>query len=85
MKNLEIEVLIFDKCTKKEAKHYLEKGTTVFNPDDYFEMLKDYGLLESMNIKNKSDIIDMCKKSYKCEDTSFLMYNDIPYIIEYFV
>lgn len=68
---------------KKEAEYFLEKGTTVYNPNDYFLMLKEGNMLEMMNINNELDIINMCKKGFKCEDTSFLMYNDLPYVIEY--
>ena len=87
MKNIysfdEIEVLKADNCTEKEAKKHLEKGTTIYSPEDYLQMLKDCNLREEMGITGIQQILERCKTNSQIGDTNFLEFRGIPCVIEY--
>lgn len=88
MKNIysfdKIEVLKADNCTEKEAKKHLEKGTTIYSPEDYFSMLQEFTeVAEEMGITGIQQILERCKTNSQISDTNFLQFRGIPCVIEY--
>lgn len=72
----EIAILMADRCSEKEAKRYLEKGTMIWdNFDEYIQSLKDSGCYEGETIE---DI-----RAGKVTDRSAVIYQGKEYIIEY--
>ena len=79
-----IDVLKADGCSDKEAKAHLEKGTTIYTPEDYDKLLKDCPeLAEEMNISGVDQILEMCKSDKRIVDTYFTTYKNIPCVVEY--
>lgn len=88
MKNIynfsKIDILKADGCTEKEAKKYLEKGTTIYSPEDYLSMLSDCpDISEEFGIYKIDHIIEKCKNKETIGDTNFTEYEEIPCVIEY--
>lgn len=79
----EVEVLKADNCTEKEAKKHLEKGTTIYSPEDYLQMLKDCNLCEEMGLFNVLEIEKYCKQNKRIYDTFFTVFKSFPCVIEY--
>lgn len=58
----DIAILIEDRCTKREAERYLDRGTVVYeNPEEYIQSLKDCDCyngetLEQIRNRGKSDV-----------------------------
>lgn len=88
MKNIysfdKIEVLKADGCTASEAKKILEKGATIYTPEDYFAMLEENPeVAEEMGIAEIQQVLEKCKTNSQIGDTNFLEFRGIPCVIEY--
>ena len=52
-KKTQIDILMSDYCTRKEAEKHLKDGTTIFeNPEDYIQALKDNDCYEGETIES---------------------------------
>jgi len=75
-RDLEIAVLMKDKCTESEAIKHLDKGTIVFeNPDEWIDSLKDCNCYEGETIEDV--------RARKVPDVSIVEYDGHEYLIEY--
>lgn len=85
-KELEIEILMKDKCTRREAINYLEKGAVIIPIEEWDEFVAQY----DEQYKNSEDLEEYHKeysieniKNGKLADHSYIKYNNKEYIIEY--
>ena len=88
MKNIyefsEIDILKADGCTQKEAEKHLKNGATIYSPEDYFSMLKDFPeIAEEFGIFELEQVIKKCENNETSGDTDFTEYKGIPCVIEY--
>ena len=85
----DIEVLILDNCTRKEAIAHLNNGTIVFEADDFENNLEDY--LDSWGYNDDPDgaedkklYYDMIKNGYTSMDGwSVVTHKGKRYYVEY--
>ena len=88
MKNIytfsEIEIMMENGCTRKDAEEHLKKGVTIYSPEVYFYMLQEFPeVAEEMGISEIEQILEKCKSGERIGDTIFTEYRKIPCIIEY--
>ena len=74
----DIEIIIYDGCTRKEAEQYLKNGTLIYyNPNEWIDSLKDCNCYEGETIEEA--------RQHKYENISVIKYHDHEYLIEYAV
>lgn len=75
-KSLMIEILMQDRCTKKEAEKHLKTGTEIFeNPEEYIEILKANNCYYGETIE--------AIRNHDIADTSMVIYNGHEYLVVY--
>lgn len=80
-KELEIEILLKDNCTRQEAERYLKDGTAVYEDlEEHFEeYMKEWSIEEDELEKYK----DMINKKKPAPDWSIVEHNGKTYYIQY--
>lgn len=78
------DVLKADGCTEKDAERFLQKGTAIYSPEDFFSMLKDSPeTAKQFGCSGVDEVIKKCKSGFMVGDTSFTEYEGVPCVIEY--
>lgn len=72
-KEMIIEILVADGCTKKEAENFIKTGTVIYSDADVSELLADY--------ENSFTVQDI--KDGKVADIRHVVYQSENYYIEY--
>lgn len=90
-----IDVLMSDGCTRKEAELHLNNGTEVFTPEDFVESFvlacdAPSEILDAAGCKTIDELLDVCKTGkLRLQDSSngFYVYGykSYPYVIVYFL
>ena len=76
MTDRDINILLTDRCTEKEARAALKRGTQIYdNPLEWIENLKLSGCYDGQTIEEA--------RKGKYTDVSTVIYNDHEYLIEY--
>ena len=88
MKNIynfsEIEIMMENGCTRRDAEEHIKKGVTIYSPEAYFYMLQEFPeVAEEMGISEIEQILEKCEFGERIGDTIFTEYRNIPCIIEY--
>ena len=88
MKNIydfnEINIMMENGCTRRDAEEHLKKGVTIYSPEDYFSMLREFPeIAEEMGISEIEQILEKCESGGRIGDTIFTKYKGFPCIIEY--
>ena len=88
MKNIydfnEINIMMENGCTRRDAEEHLKKGVTIYSPEDYLSMLREFPeVAEEMGISEIDQILKKCESGERIGDTIFTEYRKIPCIIEY--
>lgn len=72
----DIEILMLDRCTKREAERHLNNGTIVYeNPEEYIQSLKDCDCYSGETLEQI--------REGKIRDVSLIEYEGHEYLIEY--
>lgn len=76
---MNMNILLADRCTKNEAERYLKSGTIIYTPDEfvneYIPSIKSCGFYEGETLEDA--------RTGKLTDISAVTYNDNEYIIVY--
>lgn len=70
-----INILMADRCSKKEAERFIEKGASIYEEKDVQDLIKDFG-----NEFTAQDI-----KDGNVEDISCVQYDGKKYYITYVI
>lgn len=82
-KKLMIEVLVADRCTENEAEKYLERGTTIFESEEFELNVEKYLDEWYYDEDDKDRIYDMIKTGNPATDWGVVTYNNNKYYIMY--
>lgn len=75
-KELEINILMEDRCTMHEAIKHLKNGTMIWdNPEEWIQSLKDCDCYDGETIEDA--------RAGKCANISVVEYQGREYLIEY--
>lgn len=82
-KEMKIEILMDDRCTKSEAEDYLRKGTTIF--EDFEENCESYLDGWSVDEEEREDYRKMIKEKSPIMDWGIVEKNGKTYYIAYVI